>query len=64
MTEQKEKGSAFFCPYCDAEITEANLSLCQVCGVSIFYCPNCRKPLRRDNRVCPHCGAEIRGGET
>jgi len=61
MTEQKEKGKRFFCPYCDAEIVEANLPLCQVCGVSIFYCPKCREPLPRENRVCPHCGAKIRG---
>ena len=57
MTEKKEP---IYCPYCDAEITEANLPLCQVCGVTIFYCPACRKPLTRDKRVCPHCGADIR----
>jgi predicted amidophosphoribosyltransferase len=57
MTEKKEP---IYCPYCDVEITEANLPLCQVCGVRIFYCPRCRKPLARDNRVCPHCGADIR----
>jgi predicted amidophosphoribosyltransferase len=57
MTEKKEH---IYCPYCDAEITEVNLPLCQACGVTIFYCPRCRKPLARDNRTCPHCGADIR----
>ena len=57
MTEKKEP---IYCPYCDVEITEVNLSLCRACGVTIFYCPKCRKPLPRENRVCPHCGADIR----
>ena len=56
MTEKKEH---IYCPYCNVEITEANLPLCRACGVTIFYCPRCRKPLPRDNRVCPHCGADI-----
>mgnify|MGYP001040346329 CR=1 FL=1 len=57
MTEKKEP---IYCPYCEAEIIEANLPLCQACGVTIFYCPKCRKPFPRDKRVCPHCGADIR----
>jgi len=64
MTEPKEKQVHFFCPYCDTEITEASLPLCRVCGITIFYCPQCRKPLPRENRVCPHCGAEIKGEKT
>ena len=64
MTEPKETKKPFSCPYCDIEMTEADLPYCQLCGVSVFYCPQCRKPLSRDNRVCPHCGAEIKGERT
>ncbi|MFC2021711.1 zinc ribbon domain-containing protein [Chloroflexota bacterium] len=61
MTQQKEKKEAPFCPYCDSEMIKESVSCCQACGVTMFYCPECRKPLPRDNKVCPHCGTEIRG---
>ena len=61
MTEQKGAKERCFCPYCDEEIMKADLPFCQVCGVEVFYCPECRKPLPRDKRECPHCGAAIRG---
>ncbi len=61
MVERKEKEKGFFCPYCEVELVETSLPLCQVCGITIFYCPNCRKPLPRGKKVCPHCGAEIKG---
>ncbi len=61
MTQQKEKGKHLCCPYCDGEIMRADLPYCQACGVTIFYCPQCRKALPRDKKVCPHCGAEIKG---
>ena len=61
MTGQKEKKKQLFCPYCDEELMMADLPYCKACGVSIFYCPECRKPLPRDKKSCPHCGAEIRG---
>ena len=64
MTEQKEKREHHFCPYCDEEIMAADFPYCRACGITIFYCPNCRKPLLRENRVCPHCGAEIKGEKT
>ncbi len=57
MSQKKEH---LYCPYCDAEIIEANLTLCQFCGVTMFYCPKCRQPLPREQRVCPHCGTDIR----
>jgi RNA polymerase subunit RPABC4/transcription elongation factor Spt4 len=60
-TEQKKEKERRFCPYCDAEITEELFPYCQVCEVTIFYCPKCRKPMPRDNRVCPNCGADIKG---
>ena len=64
MTEQKEGRECFFCPFCDVKIAEANYPLCQVCGVTIFHCPNCHKPVSRGNRVCPHCGAVIYAEKT
>jgi endogenous inhibitor of DNA gyrase (YacG/DUF329 family) len=60
-TEQKGKKKHMPCPYCDQEIVEADLPYCQACRVAIFYCPKCRKPVPRENRMCPHCGAEIKG---
>ena len=50
-----------FCPYCDEEIAEAQFPYCDACGVEIFYCPQCRKPLPRDKKKCPNCGAVIKG---
>jgi predicted amidophosphoribosyltransferase len=63
MTEEKEKEKQKqpFCPYCEEEIMAADFPYCQACGVTIFCCPKCRKPLPRDNKVCPHCGADIQG---
>ena len=61
MAEQEEKKKRLFCPYCDEEIMKAGLPYCQTCGITILYCPTCRKPLSRDNEACPHCGADIRG---
>ena len=63
-TERKAEKERHFCPYCDEEIAETAFPYCQACEVTIFYCPKCRKPLPRDNRVCPHCGAEIKGQKT
>ncbi len=61
MTEPKETKERRFCPYCDEEMLKSDLPYCQLCGVSVFYCPGCHKPVSRENRVCPHCGGEIRG---
>lgn len=63
MPEPKEKKQTY-CPYCDEEIMKAGLPYCQACGLTIFYCPRCRKPLARENEVCPHCGADIRSEAT
>ena len=52
------------CPYCDGEITEFSFPFCQTCEVTVFYCPECSKPVPRDKKVCPDCGAEIRGDTT
>ncbi len=61
MTEQKEEKKRIFCPYCDEEIRNSNLPYCRACGLTTFSCPSCRKPVARENQVCPHCGAEIKG---
>ncbi len=63
MTEQEEKEQPF-CPFCDEEMVATSLSYCQACQITIFYCPECREPVPRDNRVCPHCGAEIKAETT
>ncbi len=59
--ERKTEKEHRFCPYCDEEVAEASVSYCQTCQVTIFYCPKCRKPVPRQKRICPHCGAEIKG---
>ncbi|MFC2059732.1 zinc ribbon domain-containing protein [Chloroflexota bacterium] len=59
-TEYQSEKDHLCCPYCDGKIAEGASSYCQACQVTIFYCPKCQKPLPRDNRVCPHCGAEIK----
>ena len=49
-----------YCPYCDDEIAEVSFPYCEPCKVTIFYCPKCRQSISRDNKICPHCGADIR----
>jgi predicted amidophosphoribosyltransferase len=61
MTKRKVKKEQLFCPYCEQEIMEADLPYCQACRVTVFYCPRCRKPVPREKKSCPHCGAEIKG---
>ncbi len=63
-TKSKAETGRCFCPYCDEEMAETSVLYCQACEVTIFYCPKCRKPVPRDNRVCPYCKAEIKGGKT
>jgi len=58
-TEGKVDKKHLFCPYCDEEVVEAASPYCQACQITIFYCAKCRKPLPRDNKVCPHCGAKV-----
>ena len=59
--ECKPEKERHFCPYCDDEIAEAAFPYCQVCQITLFYCPECREPLPREDKLCPHCGAEIKG---
>ena len=62
--ECRARKERLFCPYCEEEIVEALFPYCQVCKITIFYCPRCRKPLPRDKKVCAHCGAEIKAEES
>ena len=59
--ESKSEKERRSCPYCDEEIVEISFPYCQACGLTVFYCPKCRKSVSRDKKVCPHCGAEIKG---
>ena len=61
MTEKREGKAAHCCPYCDEEIRAAALPWCQACGLTVIYCPECRKPVPKDNKSCSHCGAEVQG---
>ena len=61
MESNKREKERSVCPYCEEEIVQASFPYCQACKVTVFYCPKCRKPLGRDNKVCPHCGTEIKG---
>ena len=63
-TEEKAKEKRIFCPYCDEKIMKADLPYCQACGLKILYCPECGKPVNRGDKVCPHCGAEVKGEQT
>jgi predicted amidophosphoribosyltransferase len=63
MTEEsgKTEKKHLFCPYCDKDISELQYPYCDVCKIEVFYCPECRQPVPRENRTCPKCGAEIKG---
>ncbi len=58
--EPKEVKEHLFCPYCGEGLVEAATTDCQICKIAMFYCPKCRKPVARENKVCPYCGAEIK----
>lgn len=57
--DEKDKNK-IRCPYCDAEVMAASFPFCQACKVTLSYCPECHKPVSRDIRTCPHCGATIK----
>lgn len=61
MPEQEEPKTRQFCPYCDEEMLAPDGAGCQTCGITVFYCPQCRNPVPRDQHKCPECGAEIKG---
>ncbi|MGQ9678612.1 MAG: zinc-ribbon domain-containing protein [bacterium] len=49
------------CPYCDQPLIEEEY--CKPCGVQIYYCPNCEKPIPQDAITCPECGCEIENNQ-
>ncbi len=59
--EERAEKKQLFCPYCDEEIAQVSWPYCGACEVTVFYCPKCREPVPRDNKICSHCGAEIKG---
>lgn len=63
MAEQQKK-KRLSCPYCDEEMMVPGGAYCQACGIVVFYCPQCRKPVPRDKKECPYCGAEVKGEDT
>jgi hypothetical protein len=48
------------CPFCDTELMAANLPVCQACHVTIIYCSECNKPLPKNSKTCPSCGARVK----
>jgi len=57
--KRKPENKSRYCPYCDAKIDEAVLSVCKACEVEVFSCPKCHEAVPRDEKVCPNCGANI-----
>ena len=47
------------CPFCEEELTEEESPFCQVCKITILYCPSCQKPLSHGAELCSHCGVKI-----
>lgn len=52
--------TAQHCPYCDVELVAMKLPVCQACQVSIVYCADCGKPLPKNRKTCPSCGAKVK----
>ncbi len=56
--KQRDEKDRCHCPYCDEDAEPT--PYCQLCKITEFHCPRCRKAIPRGERVCPHCGADIR----
>ena len=48
------------CPYCDEEIIDESLPYCQACKAALTFCPECGKPMAKDDKTCQSCGAKIK----
>lgn len=59
-TKQTTKKAVPHCPFCDVEIMELNLPICQACHAVIAYCAECKQPLPKNARTCPGCGAKVK----
>ncbi len=60
----EEKEGHPFCPYCGEELAEEASTHCPSCKEAVSYCPKCQKPVDSENKVCPYCGADIKGKVT
>ncbi len=58
--ERKVEKEHRTCPFCDEQIAEASFPYCQACEVNITRCPQCQKPVPRNKKVCPSCGAKVK----
>ena len=47
------------CPYCDEEIVDKSLPYCQACKAELTTCPECGKPMAKDDKACKNCGAKV-----
>lgn len=64
MNEKKKtsaKKGKCRCPYCEEELTAANVPFCQFCKVTFYRCPTCQVVVL-DKKVtkCPDCGAPLK----
>lgn len=48
------------CPYCEEEIKDESLPYCQACKAALTLCPECGKPMAKDEKTCQSCGAKIK----
>ena len=48
------------CPYCDEAIVDESLPYCQACKAELKICPECGKPMAKDEKTCQSCGAKLK----
>ena len=49
------------CPYCEEALVDKSLPYCQSCKATLAFCPECGKPMAKDDKICQSCGAKIKG---
>lgn len=54
---QIKKTEVCVCPYCNQPV-EPKAPFCRPCNKQINYCLACQKPIAKDVKICPHCGAK------
>ena len=54
--ETAGKTSCCTCPYCDIDL-ENPIPFCRICGSQLRYCSQCGTPIKKEDTVCPTCGA-------
>ncbi len=60
-TEKKEVAPSqerCYCPYCEGPL-EGLEDYCEKCQIEFEKCPECGKPIRKDEGKCLHCGTEV-----